>query len=401
MPTIHVVFDAPLSPHHAADLGRQIHYLDEGIEAFEFSDGPDGVTGVRLTLSPMAPGEEEISTRIRRLIATDVTRVHVVPQRVIWSESAATPPVGDVYAELALRGTVSHASPGLATLGEPMISMIRSIDEQVMSLVRSCFPVKEYVYPTLIPTEVVARCGYFDSFPHFMMFVTRLHADTDTYEEFRKVSADADARSRWILDRSDNVANCLPPTMCFHTYNQYRGSRLAADELLVVTSRGKAFRFESRYASGLDRLWDFTIREIVFFGSREATLTARRTLLDRTRELVRQLGLAGRCEVANDPFFSAPGRPGRLSSQVIRESKYELRFPIGDRSLAAASFNYADTFFTSRFDLAFEDGSPTYSGCVGFGLERLAYAVACQHGLNPDQWPCTVRDMTALNHLLA
>lgn len=387
MPTVDVAFDAPLQPHHAADLGRQIHYLDEGIEAFEFTDGPTGVTGVRLTLSPCAASEEALSARVRTLLSTDVARLRALPQRVIWSDSAPAPPAGDVYAALASQGAVSHAGPGLAAVGEPMLGLIRALDERVISLVRDSFPVREYAYPTLIPTEVVARCGYFDSFPQFMMFVTRLHTDTDTYAEFRKAYTDADARPRWILDHSDDLSNCLPPTMCFHTYNQYWGSRLASDELLVVSSKGKAFRFESRYATGLDRLWDFTIREIVFFGSREAVLIARRTLLERTRELLGELGLASQCEVANDPFFTDPGRATRLASQVMRESKYELRLPVGDRTLATASFNYADTFFTERFDLAFDDGSRAHSGCVGFGLERLAYAFACQHGLSPGHWP--------------
>jgi len=42
---------------------------------------------------------------------------------------------------------------------------------------------------------------------------------------------------------------------------------LAQSELLqprVITAMGKCFRYESSNLSGLERLWDFNMREIVF-----------------------------------------------------------------------------------------------------------------------------------------
>jgi hypothetical protein len=35
-------------------------------------------------------------------------------------------------------------------------------------------------------------------------------------------------------------------------------------------------------------------------------------------------------------------------------------------------------------------GEPANTGCVGFGIERLALAFLAQHGLDPKRWPTAV-----------
>jgi hypothetical protein len=181
--------------------------------------------------------------------------------------------------------------------------------------------------------------------------------------------------------------------MCFHTYHQLAGRPLAAPSL-VVTSRGKSFRFESRYRRSLERLWDFTIREIVFLGPRDFVLAGRRRLMELTFGLIESLQLGGRCEVANDPFFVDDGTAGRVWSQRLFELKYELRLPIGaGADLAAGSFNFHECFFGDSFAIASPGGDgPVYTGCAGFGLERFAFAFLCQHGLDPAGWPRHVAD---------
>jgi seryl-tRNA synthetase len=186
---------------------------------------------------------------------------------------------------------------------------------------------------------------------------------------------------------------CLPPTMCFHTYHQLAERPLPAPSM-VVTSRGKSFRFESRYRRSMERLWDFTIREVVFLGSRESVLAGRRRLMELTFALVEALGLGGRCEVANDPFFVDGDSAGRAWSQRMLELKYELRLPFAPgRDLAAGSFNFHERFFGESFAIAAAAGeaAPVHTACAGFGLERFAYAFLCQHGLDPGGWPDDVR----------
>jgi seryl-tRNA synthetase len=163
----------------------------------------------------------------------------------------------------------------------------------------------------------------------------------------------------------------------------------------VVTARGKSFRYESRYHASLKRLWDFTIREIVFLGARERVAECRERFLRRAVELADRLRLDGRCEVASDPFFCAGNTSERVSAQRLLELKYELRLAIGpDATVAVGSFNLHEQHFGEAFEIVDDRGEPVHSGCVGFGLERLAYAVLCQYGPDPAEWPAELRPGT-------
>jgi seryl-tRNA synthetase len=187
--------------------------------------------------------------------------------------------------------------------------------------------------------------------------------------------------------------------MCYHTFNQYAGGRLAIP-VAVVTARGKSFRYEGRYHASLERLWDFTIREIVFLGERAEVLACRQRFLERAVELVERLGLSGRCEVATDPFFGAADSADRTSAQRLLELKYELRLDVApDSTIAVGSFNFHDQHFSTAFGITGRDGELLWSGCVGFGLERLAYAFVCQYGLDQSGWPAEFRsDFTGRQH---
>src|SRR5262249_4620968 len=150
--------------------------------------------------------------------------------------------------------------------------------------------------------------------------------------------------------------------MCYHTFNQLSG--LAVDDR-VVTSRGKSFRFESRYHRSLERLWDFTIREIVFLGSRRFVLDARQRFMRLVFDIIERLGLAAHCEVASDPFFCREDTAEQILTQRMMELKYELRLPVADdRTIACASFNFHDQFFAGAFGIGHASEPSLFSGCA-------------------------------------
>ena len=43
-------------------------------------------------------------------------------------------------------------------------------------------------------------------------------------------------------------------------------------------------------------------------------------------------------------------------------------------------------------DLNLADGSPAHTGCVAFGMDRLAVAMFATHGADLDAWPAGVRE---------
>ena len=80
------------------------------------------------------------------------------------------------------------------------------------------------------------------------------------------------------------------------------------------------------------------------------------------------------------------------ANQRDQELKFELLAMIGGpEPTAIASFNYHQDHFTLAYELRLEDGRPAHTGCVAFGMERVALALMRAHGLAPDRWPDTVR----------
>jgi len=323
-----------------------------------------------------------LTGQVAHLIENDVLRHPLMRSKTIW-QIAGRPAREGVFAQLLASGAAIEAGDGQVTVGDPVLSLMDHFDEVLTTKVIELFDAREYRYPTLIPTHVLEKCGYFTSFPQYLMFVTRLHSDADVYRSFL---ADYDRTGHLdpsVLHHCDNVDYCLPPTMCFHTFNQYRHRAVDGANGQVVTARGKSFRYESRYAVSLERLWDFTIREVVFFGSRDFVLAARQRLMTAVFDYLAELDLTGHCEVANDPFFGGADTTHRILSQRMLELKYELRLMVDtERSVAV--------FFSRNFEIT-HNGRPVQTGCAGFGLERLAYAFLCQYGVDPTVWPPQVR----------
>lgn len=391
---ITVTFDRPVPAAQAAELERRILFVSPEIRSFELIVDGDRVAGVRLvTAGPTDSGA--LAAKLDSLIDQELAALPSQPTRVLWRSSAATE-AHDVFAELISAGLASECGPGQVALAGPLLSLLEGLDRRISALVGEAFGATAWRYPALIPASVLDATGYPAAFPQALMFVTRLHADLEVYREFQDSYRDVGGLRAELLRYCRDVEFCLPPTMCFHTFAQYRDRRLADGLLHTVTSRGRSFRHESGYARTLERLWDFTIREVVFLGTRQQVLDARERLMELIFQFVDELGLAGWCEVANDPFFIGSDATTRAWSQRQLELKYELRLPwAARRDLAVGSFNFHDDFFGRSFHITGEDAAPISSACAGFGLERLSYAVVCQHGYQPERWPPAVRQLLA------
>jgi len=102
-------------------------------------------------------------------------------------------------------------------------------------------------------------------------------------------------------------------------------------------------------------------------------------------------GLQYIVESANDPFFI--GEFKQAAFQNAFQLKYEIRasLPFKGSTLAVGSYNYHQDFFGRNLSIHLADGSPVHTGCVAFGLERLAYAFLAQYGFNQAAWPESLR----------
>jgi seryl-tRNA synthetase len=205
-------------------------------------------------------------------------------------------------------------------------------------------------FPATLGRDTLARAGYFEAFPGGASAVA---------------SADGGA------------AYYLPPAVCYHAYEWLRDASIG--ETLTLTAAQACFREADRDRGSAARLWEFTMREVVFVGPPEWVAERRRTWEARTAALARRAGLEGTLEPATDMFFGDAARGQRLLQQ-IKSLKTELRLTIANEQVAVASFNLHETFFSSRFGFRLAGGGAAHSACAAFGIERWALAFLDQRG---------------------
>ena len=180
--------------------------------------------------------------------------------------------------------------------------------------------------------------------------------------------------------------------MCYHLYFSLADRPLPGGQI-AATAVGNCFRYEAINLVSLERLWNFTMREIIFVGPKDYVLENREKGRQLMERILEEIGLAYRVESANDPFFI-----GEFRKQAAFQSAFQLKFeirarlPFRDSTLAVGSYNYHQDFFGRSLNITLPDDSPAHTGCIAFGLERMAFAFLAQYGLEAENWPASVRD---------
>jgi aspartyl-tRNA synthetase len=60
------------------------------------------------------------------------------------------------------------------------------------------------------------------------------------------------------------------------------------------------------------------------------------------------------------------------------------------------SFNYHRDHFGTTWNIVDTEGAPAHTGCVAFGMDRLAVALFHTHGTDLGHWPAAVRGVLEL-----
>jgi seryl-tRNA synthetase len=78
--------------------------------------------------------------------------------------------------------------------------------------------------------------------------------------------------------------------------------------------------------------------------------------------------------------------------------KFELLVPIrsAEQPTACMSFNYHRDHFGTAWNLSNAAGHVMHTGCVAFGMDRLALALFATHGLETADWPRSARQALAM-----
>jgi seryl-tRNA synthetase len=229
------------------------------------------------------------------------------------------------------------------------------------------------------------KSGYLKSFPNLLGWVCTLHGtDAEIHAAADRFEAGGDSTAS--LAPADLV---LSPAACYPVYPLVANRGPIPPSGLQFDVACDCFRREpSRH---LDRMQSFRMREYVCIGSPRQITGFRERWIERAQHLAAELELAYQLAPASDPFF---GRTGQVMaiSQLQQSLKFELLIPVrpGEQATACVSFNYHLDHFGSIWGLRNEAGVAAHTGCVAFGMDRLAVALFSRHGLDVQKWPAAV-----------
>jgi len=241
--------------------------------------------------------------------------------------------------------------------------------------------------PPVMSRHQIERSGYLGSFPNLLGYMCCLSGPEP---EIRRAVDRFTEGGDWTssLGVSDLV---LTPAACYPLYPIAAARGALPAQGLVFDVASDCFRREP--SQSLDRMQSFRMREYVRIGSPEQIVAFREAWIERAKGLADTLALTYQVDLASDPFF---GRASSFlaASQIQQALKFELLIPTVSQTspTACMSFNYHRDHFGTTWDIRQADGTPAHTGCVAFGMDRLAIALFCAHGLVVQDWPAGVRE---------
>jgi seryl-tRNA synthetase len=403
----------PIPDHLTGEVQSKLAYVDELIASAQVPPSGDQIVlRLRQPAGSLPEGRRaELENKVQRVVTSMVKGAFKPKIQVLEDHlDRPTPFSKNPMSELAERGEISQEAPGVYSLGPLMTRLIGYFEGCFLDLAAS-FGAQPYRFPTLIPARYLERVNYFRAFPHSLTFVTHLREDLDAIDHFSQHAGCDEAGALNTPPASfAQVQTLLSPAVCYHLYFALADRPLPGGKL-AATAVGNCFRYEAINLVSLERLWNFTMREVIFVGPKEYVLENREIARERMHSVLEETGLAYRVESANDPFFIGEFRK-QAAFQSAFQLKYEIRarLPFKERlamvgggasppstvvqtsTLAVGSYNYHQDFFGRNLNISLPDGSPAHTGCVAFGLERIAFAFLAQHGLDPAGWPVHVRE---------
>ena len=297
----------------------------------------------------------------------------------------------DPYATLLHSGQVFESARGVFIFKGDFARVMLSLDDYFRNYALS-IGAEEHVYPPLLGAREFFDSGYVESFPQNSFFVSHFDFSLDVLDD---VNANADSYVEDNEKFKKSLAapsHAISPTVCYHCFLSLKESTLKAGQH-VYTAIGKCGRHESQNLSKLSRLQLFTMREIIFIGEEKYVREQLHLTEEHARHMLEKWNIKARIVSATDPFFAA-NAPSRQAYQSMQKLKFEmqLKLPTDETWVSCASFNNHQQSLLEKFNIQNSDEKELHSGCVGYGYERLAYALFCQFGAKISLWPEVLQD---------
>ncbi len=312
---------------------------------------------------------ERIKDKIGRAI------VNRKPDVIFSHGSDRAPQKRDVWEEMIRAGMVKDFGDGHVAYSGLFLDLVQRLDSAFQDVAAEIGAEPVHM-PNFISLDYMKRMGVFDKYPHHLYFLSPLVPDIEKIEKFQSEEESSDPR---IVEYLKDPRYCLKTSACALLYPLLENT--AFSRPAHYTMLGCCTRHETKMATSLERLTEFTMREIVFVGDEAGADEFQRFCVTLLQDLIESFDLTARIASASDSFFVSNYGKYRLM-QLLGKEKFEAQLVIPDTGadIAVGSFNHHRRFFGQRFGFSY-CGEPAASACIGFGLERLAYGIVCQCGM--------------------
>ena len=264
----------------------------------------------------------------------------------------------DPMVSMMEQGLITKVGKGLFVISGVLVDIINKVDNIILDLADT-YHANYLMVPSNLSWDNAILSDYLSSFEnHAIGLKSFLHNSKDEY---------------------DGLAS---PTVCYHCFSALKNQTIMENS--IYTASSKCTRKEIGALNSLARLSNFTMREIIFLGSDQYCKSIRMKILKDTYKILSKiLDIEFRIRTATDPFFSSDSEL-KGQAQLASESKYEIQalVPFNNTYVSVASFNDHGKIFFDRFNISSGSSELHFSGCAGWGLERLLYIILCQKGLD-------------------
>ncbi|GGJ63825.1 hypothetical protein CDQ92_19080 [Sphingopyxis bauzanensis] len=391
MQKVHIALTEAVPPPLHGDVQSKLAFLDNRLSSALLNAAGTAIDAVA-SQALSSDERDALEAKAQALVTSMCDDAFIPDIRTLSERRGAMRFSDDPMPDLLARREVVQEGEGFFAIG-PLLTGVMDYLEVRLTGIAKEQGAAPYRFPALISSSYLEKVQYFKNFPHSLAFVSHLNANVEDIDRFAR-----EAHCCGPIIKVDPAVMAAPkamlsPTICHHLYHMLEGTRI--DETgFVATAFGHCFRYESRNMNALERVWNFTMRELIFVGDEDFVEAGINRAREAFEEVLADLDLSYAIMTANDPFFVGTYRD-QAAYQAAFELKYEVRAPLpySGHSIAIASQNSHRNFFGRTLAIRDHHGDHACTGCFGVGYERLALAFVAQHGIDRDHWPATVRDI--------
>ena len=329
--------------------------------------------------------------RLKEMVTGGKLSKKELPIKTLEDHSEIVPlNTGSIFEQLLENGSVYEMAEGAYAYGGLFLKIYKYFIAKIRDFGYEQFKgIQEYDYPVLYPVKDYEQGGYFESFPHYLMFQTVMKNDLDVLDRFaREGSADPH-----IFEEMKTPVNVMRHAACAPVYRMLAGRTIDRDAPQIFLVSGKCFRNEAQNVTELSRLDEFLMNEYVFIGTPEQCKEGVEKAKDLWNFWMDTFGINCKIDTANDSFFASNYKKLKVF-QILGDSKQEFKWylPATDYYCSCSSINIHRTHFSMPYNIRNDEGTFCHTACFAFGIERLAYALLCQKGLEPEKWDEATRN---------